>query len=766
MTNRISHSCLGCLGRAAALGLLCLVIFFTAACADGKSARVVFCGDDARAAYPEAVARLLPGYTVRRAENRAFTYLEQGAVAEAFDAQAIPALAAGAAKYWYPQYLATVVIAVDRSRTDAEIRGWRDLPAAGEDVGFSDGRVNLHMLMAAMAYGLEGDDFTLDGAAELLASLQTAKRLVRNSFAPPVVICYDCQAAALGWEIVVPREGTLTYEKGLLSNEPLEFADAAAFASAEYDGAARVADFGHLNAVCQDVTRVYRRSVQRVRLYTSADAREHQLVALLYMVLVVVWTAAVVRRALQKGVRRAALAIGLILICWMAVRLLKYQINFAAALDRYLWYSFYLFQLALPLVMLWLAWTIDQPEDRAGLPAWMALPAGVGAALAALVFTNDLHNWVFRLEDSGVGGIAEYSYRPGYYIVMAACVAMVLAAVIVMLRKSRQSPRKGGFVYPIALGALLLAYGLGYVLRVPFAWESDMTTVTGLFTLLAMEAAIRGGMIPVNTQYKRLFTHSPLAMQILDHAGLPVLSSANPPREDENALQFDAPIAGGRALWQEDIGALNRLHREVEESVRRLTAANALLAEEERIKRAVDEENARIQLMAQLEAEIAAHTAKLTEMIENGESAARIVLLLCCIKRRCNLFFRERETRRSEGGPLLPADELAVYIDELAELAAYANVDIITTNQLNEPLALRRATLFYDFFYKAVDWAAGCGCAHMLAHLDSGQTLRLLPSEDIRSAGITSAGGIISIKDLDDAVGISLSFPEGGEASE
>ncbi|MCL2105897.1 MAG: ABC transporter substrate-binding protein [Oscillospiraceae bacterium] len=772
-------------GRIAALASLCLILCFVSACAESNGGEgLIVCNDDAYTSYPDAVSGLLPDYTVTRAENNAFSYLEQGAVVEVFDAQAVPALEAGLAKYWYPQYLATVVVAVDLERTDARIRGWRDLLAADTAVGFGDSSVNRQLLMAAMAYGLEGGEFTLNEAARLLAALRSKGRLVRNSFQPPIVICYDYQAAALARqgrsiEIVVPEEGTLSYEKGLLSNWPLVFegdidtamlsAGLRPVSAADDERAPRVTDYGHLNAVCQNVVRVLRRTVFRVRLFSSADGREHQFVALMYMLLVAIWTAAILKRAMQKGVRRAAFLTGLLLLGWMALRLIKYQLIFATWLNRYLWYGFYLFQLALPLVLLWLAWTIDQPEGMARPPKWMRAPAIAGGALAALVFTNDLHNWVFTLDLSNPNWDSEYGYGAGYYIVMTSCVAMVVSAIAIMLLKSGQSPRRRSFAYPLAFCALPLAYGLCYILRVPFALESDFTMTVGLFTLLFMEAAMRSGMIPVNSKYTLLFTHSPLAMQIADNEGRAALSSApDPLRQDENALQFTAPIAGGHVLWQEDIGALNRLHKEVEASVRKLTAANALLAEQERIRRAVDEENARTLIMSQLEAEIAACTARLSAMLGKRESAARIMLLLCYIKRRCNLFFRERETREDPAEGLLPADELMAYIDELAELAGYAGVKIMTINQMTARADLRRATLFCDFFYNAADWAAGCACSSMLTHLGPGQALRLLFSgdagafrtEDGLAEAIARAGGTVTIKALDDSVGVSLAFPE------
>jgi len=192
--------------------------------------------------------------------------------------------------------------------------------------------------------------------------------------------------------------------------------------------------------------------------------------------------------------------------------------------------------------------------------------------------------------------------------------------------------------------------------------------VTGLFTLLFFESAMRTGLIPVNTQYTAFFTHSPLAMRITDRSGKIVLSSASdakyddsaiasalmsyplPWHPDENTLLYATGIAGGNALWQEDITGLNRLHAEVEESIRSLTAANTFLAEEERIKRAIAEEAEKTRLMTELETEISGHTARLSSMIEQLDSTAgqtkdRIVLslLLCYIKRQSNLFFRQRE---------------------------------------------------------------------------------------------------------------------------
>jgi len=249
-------------------------------------------------------------------------------------------------------------------------------------------------------------------------------------------------------------------------------------------------------------------------------------------------------------------------------------------------------------------------------------------------------------------------------------------------------------------------------------------------------------------------------------------SYPEPVWQDENTLLFAEPITGGYALWQEDITNLTTLHKEAEDSVRKLEIANTLLADEEKTKQAAQTEIEKTRLMQQLEKEIAGYTIRLETMIEQLENAVdkpkattRITLLLCYIKRRCNLFFRERELG------VLPAYELVVYMDELAEIAAFTGVEVIVTSDVKADLDIRKATLLYDLFGNIMYWGTWITGIKILTHIgieDSGISMRLLPNEDISAfqmskgliASIASVGGNYEVKDLDGAVGICLSFPE------
>jgi hypothetical protein len=773
---------------------------------------------DEPAFYADVISEILPLYRLEKEEdgNSIFSYINKGYAAEAFDVQALGALESGVASQWYPQYLATVVIAIDRGLTDVEISGWRDLLTAEEDVAVSDAQPHLQLIMSAISYALEGENFSLDSAANLLRELRHKERLLLNTFTAPIIICFDYQAAALirsgqQLEILVPLEGTLTYEKGILSNEELTFRgdeerallsagfvlrngsfDSKYYPQANYVSAHQLEDYSHLSKVSQNVVKVFRRNVLRTRLYSSADNREHQLLPLLYIIFVVVWLASIISRAMRQRLKRILFLIGIVLLGWIIVRLVKYQMP-SNILNRYLWYGYYFFQMALPILLLWLVWRSDKMDDQPASNKALTAVTLWNAVLVAFVQTNDLHNLVFRFDLSNPSYAEDYSYGPVFYIITLSWIAELIAAIGMLLVKSSRLPRKRAFIFPLLFCLIMLVYSVGYTSRVPVFWDSDYTTVVGILSLMFLEISMQSCLVQVNNKYSGLFTHSPLNMQILNSEGKLVLASANAPqldlelqqaalaaypeavRADKDTLLFSKKIVGGYAQWQEDISHLNFLHQQLEESMKKLELTHAVLEEEEKIQQELDEESAKLQVMTELEEVIAADLLRLSSMIESlpdsdqeSRESGRIALLLCFVKRSSNLFFRKQETK------LLSASELSAYVAELAEIAQYFGMKILVNSEIKEEIPVLQARSLYEFTYSVVDRAAQAENPHLLLHLLTEKdqiVLRFIASEDLRSfepeidlqAEISSAGGSFACKDLDGAVGISLAFPRAGE---
>ena len=220
---------------------------------------------------------------------------------------------------------------------------------------------------------------------------------------------------------------------------------------------------------------------------------------------------------------------------------------------------------------------------------------------------------------------------------------------------------------------------------------------------------------------------------------------------------------------------VKRMRKEIQNVQTRLEAANSLLREEGEVKkRLLSAETNRV-LFEQLDRDMERRVASLVNLIQTLPATehpksltAYITLCLCHIKRRCNLFFLARQ-----GEPLL-GEELSMYLDELAELARYAGLQILICCGQMGALEVRSAALCYDFAFETISWALKEKASPLMGYLELEKThlvFRFLPgsdpgqwhfSEELMTA-VSALGGQISCKDLDDAVGICMTLPVGGE---
>lgn len=767
--------------------------------------------------YSSALDPFLPGYTLREAEDTLYGELSQGNPVACFDVQAVPAMARGVGRYWYPHVSATVVLAVDRTRTDAVVTGWNSLRENRVPVGMSSTSIVRNMLvLGALSYGLNPKEPSKREALDFLEHLCQNGGLELEGSDAPILICLDYEAAAWNrsggtYEIIVPVEGTLSYRMGLFSDVPLALEpglDAALLSAGlplasgerpqDFPGDYRWArtlgeeDYDRFLAITGDSSRDLRRQVFHSRLYTTADLREHILSALFLSAAILLWKGTVSHRMMRRDVRRVVSLLSWLTVGWLLLRLFKYQQLTEGTLTRMCWYGYYLFQLALPVALLYLTEILDRAEGEKRLahPLWPPLVCYVLSVL--LVLTNDLHRLVFRFDLEG-NWASDYSYGLGYWLMIAFSLLFFVLAVVKLLYKGRKSAYWGGKLFSLLFCGGLIFYVIAYVYRVPLAWESDITVNICILSVLFFETVLHAGLVPVNIQYQRLFAFAPISLTILDENGRTVLSSRSahpisrsiwkrllmdmeqPLLRDSNTQLHAIPVRSGMAVWQEDLSRINRLKREIQDVQDRLEAANRLLREEGEIKKRLMTVEANRSLFEQLDRDMEQRVASLTRLIKTLPKTdkpkgltAYITLCLCHIKRRCNLFFLARQ------GELLPGDELELYLDELAELARYAGLQTLIRCGQKEALEIRSAALCYDYAFEVISWALGENASPLLGYLESeGSDLvfRFLPGGDPTQwhfseeliTSVSAMGGQIACKDLDDAFGICMRIPLGGE---
>lgn len=530
--------------------LLCLLL--TGCSAEASGGQLISAAEGS-GAYSEALLPFLPGYALRDGEDTLYAEVSRGNAVACFDVQAIPAMDRGVGRYWYPHVSATVVLAVDRTRTDAVITGWNSLRESRVPVGMSSFSVVRNMLaIGAMSYGLNSKEPTKGDALDFLEQLCQNGGFELDGSDAPILICLDYEAAAWNrsggtYEIIVPVEGTLTYRMGLLSDTPLTLEPgldetllsaglplADGERPTDFPGDYRSArtlseeDYGWFLELTGDSSRDLRRQVLHIRRYTTADLREHILSALFLAAAILLWKGTVSHRMIRRDVRRVVGVMGWLMVGWLLLRLFKYQLTADGLLCRMCWYGYYIFQLALPVTLLYLAVILDHPEgEKKPLrPLWP--PLACYALSVLLVLTNDLHQLVFRFDPAG-DWASDYRYGPGYWGVMALSLLFLACAVWKLLHRGRYSPYWAGRVVPLLFCVGLLAYITAYIRRVPLAWESDLTVNICVLSALFFESALHAGFIPVNLQYQRLFTATPIGLMLLDEQGRTALSSRGAP---------------------------------------------------------------------------------------------------------------------------------------------------------------------------------------------------------------------------------------------
>ena len=386
----------------------------------------------------------------------------------------------------------------------------------------------------------------------------------------------------------------------------------------------------------------------------------------IYIGLYAAWGLSIRQRIVQKQVGRYLVSVSVLLILWFSFRTVKYFIFWQPGAVRYLWYLFYLPMLFVPMLALLIAMSLGKPDDYR-LPKWTMALWLISGALLLLVLTNDLHQLVFTFpKDAAVWSDRDHGYGIGYFPVIGWQVLCGAAALTVMLFKCRlkNGRRRLWPAIPMAISLTYLA--LNYV-GVPWlkALFGDVTAFQSFLYMLCFEACIACGFLHSNSRYADLFASSvgtsaeitdkdfqiqyaarntePIAKETM------IKARQNPVHTNGGLTVHTMPIAGGYAVWTEDVSALLAAKEASESLAEELQERNALLRYEykrEAKHRRVEEQNRLYDLLqsaTQIQIDRISVLAKEYQKITKSEPArakdllAEIAVLCSYIKRRKHL---------------------------------------------------------------------------------------------------------------------------------
>ena len=500
--------------------------------------------------------------------------------------------------------------------------------------------------------------------------------------------------------------------------------------------------------------------------------------------LVIAWCSSVRTRIINKQVRHYLIAVGILLAFWLILRTCKWEFiaQNGTHLGRYLWYSYYIPMVFVPLLGVFIIDHIGKAENykTPNSLKYMYIPA---TFLVTAVFTNDLHQLVFSFPNGLENCESDCLYHPLYYITMAWFILLGIYFVVMLIKKSRVPGSKSFQKLPAVILGISIIFWVLYCMQIV---GGDLAAIDCIMIIALLESAIQSGLIPSNTNYNELFRSSTVSTQIVDTdfklcmvsgtaTALPegVMRSAEAePVDLGNAILHSKAITGGHVLWQDDVKQINDLIEELRDTQERLGESNELLKAELELKekRARTEEKSR--LYDRIAKEVAPQLAKADELLKLAETdpkqtkraIAKVSVICAYIKRRGNLLMLGEE------GNIIPAIELEYCIRESLDNLRLGDVFTSFDSNCDGELKLEHAVVAFDFYENIVERLLDDATA-MLIHLDCKDgvikmRLQIGCNEDIAEQTLSELSipcGKFEWDIQDEDVTVTLLLSEGGD---
>ena len=411
-----------------------------------------------------------------------------------------------------------------------------------------------------------------------------------------------------------------------------------------------------------------------------------------FVTLVLEWAHSARERLFHPQLRKWHLLItALFLIILFFSRLRRVVFAGIYPIEHYLWYLFYLPNLAIPLVSLYMTQYVGRDENyRLGTKYRLLL---IPYALLFLgIMTNESHELAFRLEDRGqaVSIAGRYHVTYLYYIAQVWLFTLATLAIIRLFRVCRKAGLQvyallpTGFVVVSIVYTILYAlnrskYGVGLV-------EPPVMTV--FMSMGCWECCLQLGLIPSNRDHADCFLASTLPMEILDTEETVCYSSAGvrllEQRKNRETRSKEFPITGGVCMYREDVTEQSRIVHELRANAETLRVANERLRMQARAKEKAAQDAEHARLLDSALQETQKQTDRVMQLLKAAETGtqpedevqrmfAEIAVLSTYIKRHANLQLLSENTKT------LPLQELHFCLRESAEALALMPVSMLYT---------------------------------------------------------------------------------------
>ncbi|MBQ7582841.1 MAG: hypothetical protein IJU25_08490, partial [Lachnospiraceae bacterium] len=492
-----------------------------------------------------------------------------------------------------------------------------------------------------------------------------------------------------------------------------------------------------------------------------------------YLIMIILWAVTIRRRIVDDAIRHRILTACIFMVILFFLRMCKYSyFPEDVYVMEYLWYSYSIPLTVIPLCMFMAALHVEPVENEKAVRITEKILILINAALIVILMTNQYHGLVYAI---AVHPDKEYTHGLFYYVLLGWRTLLSLGTLYIFFRKCSLTAARKKWYLPaicIALSCVLLTWYLliGGSPKIGTHKLFQLHEALCIPYIMAFESIIQIGMVRANSAYERLFDHSGINACIYDRDIIPCRTTKNwvPNAEDGDHRFCMEPISGGFVTWVEDISAINRLNREIEEVTEELKDKNDLISKENEVRAERVSYETKNRLYNRIATAVRTHAIRVNELLDaaansDDENTERdhiiyAAALSAYIKRMGNLMLL------TDGSKTLSSEELKLAIGESMDyLRLKGCVCDFSANgqcQLSSGIAL----LAYELFESAVEdvWLRLGAVSVSLENTNAFAIDIALdtPAEAVSSAWkdreILQAGGRLSVRYEDETYYIRL----------
>lgn len=402
-----------------------------------------------------------------------------------------------------------------------------------------------------------------------------------------------------------------------------------------------------------------------------------------YVFLIAVWAASIHARVTQKGMRNYLLLEAAVMLLGLTIRFLQdtfWQENVLLMRVSGLCVGATL----LPMVLLGLYASLGtgQADSYRISKKWYILLIPI-FIMTYLSVTDEKRHFVCYIIPEEPQPNLDFHPSTGTFILVAIGLALILLRIFMIYRRNRAASvnRFLRFLIPFFEPLLMFVFSFEFFVvslqLIPaLAGKEVIELYAKIYYIEALtwEFYIYMGLVPVNTQYREIFEHATVGMQIVGDDGgrLSSKTAANVSPEQMEELKDKAYIvtepgkelhahkfSDGVLLWNKDVSGLQRTIDELNQSAETLAQEGVLLGEEIKTKNQEASLLSKNQIYDELAKEVQGQLRLMREitkkqrLTDQGDKRLReLILLGTYVKRRCNLRLIQKETDEIHGDDL------------------------------------------------------------------------------------------------------------------